>query len=204
MGRDIYMGEEMIIGKNPVFEALKSNRMISKILLSNQINEHVEREIRQAIKKHHIVLQKVPRQRLDQLSKGKHQGVIAYVSSYEYVPVEVIFNNAKEKNELPFIIILDELEDPYNLGAILRTADAAGAHGVIIPKRRAVGLTDTVAKASAGAIEHVPVARVTNIVQVIKQLKKENIWIIGTDERATQDYREIDGTLPIAIVIGNE
>lgn len=198
------MEEEMIIGKNPVFEALKSNRMISKIMISNQLNEHVEREIRQAIKKHNIVLQKVPRQRLDQLSKGKHQGVIAYVSSYEYVPVEAILKNAKEKNEPPFIIILDELEDPYNLGAILRTADATGVHGVIIPKRRAVGLTDTVAKASAGAIEHIPVARVTNIVQVMKQLKKENIWMIGTDERATQDYREIDAKLPVAIVIGNE
>jgi|SRR5690625_3076926 len=198
------MDEEMIIGKNPVFEALKSNRTINKILISNQLNERVEKELKQSIIKKNTVLQKVPRQRLDQLTKGKHQGMIAYVSSYEYVSVQTILANAKAKNEEPFIVILDELEDPYNLGAILRTADATGVHGVIIPKRRAVGLTNTVAKASAGAIEHIPVARVTNIVQVIKQLQKDNVWIIGTDESATKDYRTIDATIPIAIVIGNE
>src|SRR5690625_426970 len=130
--------------------------------------------------------------------------MIAYVSSYEYVSVQTLLTNAKERNEDPFTMILEELEDPYNLGASVRTADATGVDGLISPKRRAVGLTDTVAKASAGAIEHIPVARVTNIVQVMKQLQKENVWIIGTDDSATKDYRTIDAKVPLAIVIGNE
>lgn len=143
-------------------------------------------------------------QRLDQLSKGKHQGIIAYVTPYEYASVQEILSRAKKKEEMPFIIILDEIEDPHNLGAVLRTADAAGVHGVIIPKRRAVGLTETVAKSSAGAIEHVPVARVTNVADTIEQLKEENIWVVGTDEDGAQDYRTLDGETAIALVIGNE
>src|SRR5699024_4731770 len=115
-------------------------------------------------------------------SKGRHQGIIAYVTAYDYATIEEIVENARRKEQLPFIIILDEIEDPHNLGAILRTADATGVHGVIIPKRRAVGLTETVAKTSAGAIEHIPVARVTNIAKTIDELKEQNIWVVGTDE----------------------
>src|SRR5699024_10799446 len=136
---------------------------------------------------------KLPRKRLDELSPGKHQGVIAYVANYTYASLTDVLKRAEAVNELPFLIILDELEDPHNLGAILRTADATGAHGVIIPKHRAVGLTETVAKASAGAIEHVPVVQVTNIATSIEQIKENNIWVVGTDEKGSDDYRTLDG-----------
>src|SRR5699024_10508300 len=138
------------------------------------------------------------------MSNGNHQGIIAYVASYQYGSLDQIFTVAEKKGEEPFFIILDELEDPHNLGSILRTADATGVHGVIIPKRRSVGLTATVAKTAAGAIEHVPVVRVTNIANTIDELKEKNIWIAGTAGEAKEDYRNLDGTMPIAIVIGNE
>lgn len=198
------MEEEIIIGKNPVIEALQTGRSINKVIISDQLNKKAERDLQVATKKANTILQKVPKQRLDQLSKGKHQGIIAYVSAYRYASVQEILNRAEQKEETPFIIILDEIEDPHNLGAILRTGDATGVHGVIIPKRRAVGLTETVAKASAGAIEHIPVARVTNIVDTIEKLKEKNIWVVGTDEKGTKDYRTLDGETPIALVIGNE
>src|SRR5699024_7596349 len=121
-----------------------------------------------------------------------------------YATIDSILERANERNEAPFLMILDELEDPHNLGAILRTADATGVHGIIVPKRRAVGLTETVAKASAGAIEHIPVARVTNIAQTIDELKKKQIWVVGTDEEGSDDYRTLDGQTPMAVVIGNE
>lgn len=198
------MSEEMIIGRNPIMEALKSGRTMNKILLSNQLGQTVENEITRLANKQLVSVQKVPRQKLDQLSNGKHQGMIAFVSSYTYASVQSILDIAKKRDELPFLLILDELEDPYNLGAILRTADATGVHGVIIPKRRAVGLTETVAKTSAGAIEHIPVARVTNIVKTISELKKAHIWVVGTDENGEKDYRTLDGETAIALVIGNE
>src|SRR5699024_164557 len=123
---------------------------------------------------------------------------------YEYASIEDLFNRAQERNEEPFFVILDELEDPHNLGSILRTADAAGVHGVIIPRRRAVGLTAAVAKTSAGAIEYVPVVQVTNVVDTMKELKERNVWIVGTDAEGSEDYRSLDGATPIALVIGNE
>lgn len=198
------MDEEIIIGRNPVIEALRAGRSVDKVFLSDQINRQTEREIRTYAKKVDAVVQKVPKSRLDKISKGKHQGIIAYVSPYQYFSITDILDRARQKEELPFLLILDELEDPHNLGAILRTADATGVHGIIIPKRRAVGLTETVAKASAGAIEHVPVARVTNIAKTIDELKENNIWIVGTDERGSKDYRTLDGETAIALVIGNE
>ncbi len=198
------MDEEIIIGRNPVMEALLSERPINKVIISDQLNKRTERELQQAVKKANTVLQKVPKQRIDQLSKGRHQGIIAYVTAYQYFSVEEILKVADDREEAPFLIILDEVEDPHNLGAILRTADATGVHGVIIPKRRAVGLTETVAKTSAGAIEHIPVARVTNIAQTIDQLKEKNIWVVGTDEEGSKDYRSLDGETPIALVMGNE
>lgn len=198
------MDEEILIGRNPVIEALRAGRSVNKIYLSDQINHQTEREIRNYAKKVNAVVQKVPKSRLDKISKGKHQGIVAYVTPYQYSTIAEILERAEKKSELPFILILDELEDPHNLGAILRTADATGVHGIIIPKRRAVGLTETVAKASAGAIEHVPVARVTNIAKAIDELKDNNIWVVGTDERGSKDYRTLDGETAIALVIGNE
>lgn len=198
------MSEEMIIGKNPVLEALKSGREMNKIMISDQLNKQQEAEVITAAKKAKVIIQRVPRKKLDQLSDGKHQGIAAYVAAYDYAPLSAVFDIAKERDEQLFVMILDELEDPHNLGAILRTADATGVHGVIIPQRRAVGLTGTVAKASAGAIEHIPVVRVTNIAQTIDQLKKENVWVVGTGETGSKDYRTLEGDLPIALVIGNE
>src|SRR5699024_8967880 len=138
--------------------ALKSGREINKVLISEQINKQTEKELQQLAKKSNTIVQKVPKQKLDQMTSGKHQGMVAYVSSYNYSSVEEILQRAEAKEEAPLLIILDELEDPHNLGAILRSADATGAHGVIIPKRRAVGLTETVAKAYASAIGHICVA----------------------------------------------
>ena len=204
MGRKIIMGEELIVGKNAVLEALQSGRSVNKVIISAQLNKKTENELRYATKRANSILQKVPKQKMDQLSQGKHQGIIAYVTAYDYVSVQDILHVAEEKEELPFIIILDEITDPHNLGAILRTADATGVHGVIIPKRRAVGLTETVAKTSVGAIEHIPVARVTNIAHTIDELKEKNIWVVGTDENGAKDYRSLDGQTAIALVIGNE
>lgn len=198
------MTDEIIIGKNPVLAALQAGRSINKVMISNQIQQQTEKELRTAVKKAKTIIQQVPRQKLDQLTDGKHQGVVAYVSAYKYVTVETILERAQAKEELPLVLVLDELEDPHNLGAILRTADAAGAHGVIIPKHRAVGLTETVAKASAGAIEHVPVARVTNIAKTIDFLKEQHIWVVGTAETGSEDYRTLDGKTALALVIGNE
>lgn len=201
------MEEEIIVGKNPIIQAIKAKRPIKKLLMSNQLNKQTEQDIRTLIKKHLQTapkVQKVPMQTLNKQSQGRHQGLIAYIEPYEYATIEEILQEAQNKNELPFIVILDEIEDPHNLGAILRTADATGVHGVIIPKNRAVGLTETVAKASAGAIEHVKVARVTNIVRTIEHLKKEHVWVVGTDDEKSEDYRTLDGETALAIVIGNE
>ncbi|WP_313467262.1 23S rRNA (guanosine(2251)-2'-O)-methyltransferase RlmB, partial [Carnobacterium sp.] len=146
----------------------------------------------------------VPKAKLDQLVDGiTHQGVVIAVAAFQYATIDDLFAAAAEKNEAPFFIILDGVEDPHNLGSIMRTADASGAHGIIIPKRRAVGLTATVAKASTGAIEHVPVARVTNLTQTINELKERGVWLYGTD-MAGQDYREWETSIPIGLVIGNE
>jgi len=198
------MEQEIIIGRNPVLEALQSGRPINKVIISNQLNKKTEKQLKDAAKKANVSLQKVPRQRIDELSKGRHQGIIAYVTAYEHSTINDILQNAERQKELPFIVILDEIEDPHNLGAILRTGDATGVHGIIIPKRRAVGLTATVAKTSAGAIEHIPVARVTNIANTIDELKEKNIWVIGTDEAGPEDYRTLDGETAVALVIGNE
>ncbi|MEN2466636.1 23S rRNA (guanosine(2251)-2'-O)-methyltransferase RlmB [Ornithinibacillus sp. JPR2-1] len=198
------MDQEMIIGKNPVIEALNSGRSVNKVLISDQLNANTQGKIIQLGKQAGTIVQKVPKSKLDHITDGNHQGVVAYVASYQYASLDELFRKAKERNEEPFFIILDELEDPHNLGSILRTADATGAHGVIIPKRRSVGLTATVAKTAAGALEHIPVARVTNIANTIEELKRENVWVVGTEAEATEDYRKLDGALPIALVIGNE
>ena len=192
-------------GRNPIIEALKSGRTIEKLLVSKGSQEGSIRQIISMAKEKGIIINEVERIKLDNMSEtGSHQGVIAIVSPYSYVEVEDIINYAKQRNEKPFIIILDEIHDPHNLGSIIRSADASGAHGVIISKRRAVGLTPTVAKASAGAIEHMKVAKVTNISQTIKYLKEQGLWIIGTDMDGQKTYYETDLTGAIAVVIGNE
>ena len=150
-----------------------------------------------------VLVQFVPKQKIDKLADN-HQGIVASVAAYDYAELDDLFAAAQAKNEDPFFLILDELEDPHNLGSIMRTADAIGVHGIIIPKRRAVGLTAVVAKASTGAIEHVPVVRVTNLAQTVDELKERGIWIAGTDAKESADYRQMDATLPLAVIIGSE
>ncbi|GAA4723518.1 23S rRNA (guanosine(2251)-2'-O)-methyltransferase RlmB [Brevibacillus fulvus] len=199
------MSEEWIVGKNPIIEALRSGRTINKIWIAEGVNKNQMGPILSLAKEQGVIITSANRKKLDQLSgTDHHQGVIASVAAYDYVELDDILAAARSKNEAPFLLILDELEDPHNLGSILRTADAVGAHGVIIPKRRSVSLTATVAKASAGAIEYVPVARVTNLVRAIEELKEQGIWIAGTDAGAPLDFREGDFTIPLALVIGSE
>lgn len=198
------MDNEWIIGKNPVLEALRAERDINKIWIAEGSNKGQMQQVIALAKQAGVIVQYVPKQKLDHTVSGNHQGVAASVAAYQYAELEDLFKKAAEKNEDPFFLILDEIEDPHNLGSILRTADAAGAHGVIIPKRRAVGLTAAVAKASTGAIEHVPVARVTNLARTMEELKEKGIWIIGTDAKGKQDFRQMDATMPLAIVIGSE
>ncbi|MBO8165248.1 MAG: 23S rRNA (guanosine(2251)-2'-O)-methyltransferase RlmB [Brevibacillus sp.] len=199
------MSEEWIVGKNPVMEALRSGRTINKIWIAEGTNKHHMGPIYSLAKNQGVVIAVANRKKLEQLTGTEHhQGVIASVAAYRYAEVDELLASAERKGEAPFLIILDELEDPHNLGSILRTADAVGAHGVIIPRRRSVGLTATVAKASAGAVEYVPVARVTNLVRTIEELKQQGIWIAGTDADAPQDFREGDFSIPLALVIGSE
>ncbi|WP_099364805.1 23S rRNA (guanosine(2251)-2'-O)-methyltransferase RlmB [Fredinandcohnia onubensis] len=198
------MASDYIIGKNPVIEALKSERDINKIWIAEGSNRGQMNQITSLAKEGNVMVQFVPKKKIDQMVEGNHQGVVAQVAAYEYAEVDDILAAAEKRNEAPFIILLDELEDPHNLGSILRTADAVGAHGVIIPKRRAVGLTATVAKASTGAIEYIPVARVTNLARTIDELKDRGVWIVGTDAKGKEDYRNVDGKMSIGLVIGSE
>lgn len=198
------MKDEWIIGKNSVQEALRSGRAINKVFVSDQLQNQAYKKLEQLAKQSGVIVQKVPKKKIDQLVEGNHQGVAASVAAYEYSDIEDLFAKAEEKGEAPFFIICDEIEDPHNLGSILRTADASGAHGVIIPKRRSVSLTGTVAKTSTGAIEYIPVARVTNIARTIDELKERFVWVVGTDAEGTEDYRQLDGKMPIALVIGSE
>lgn len=198
-------GDDRIEGRNPVIEAIRAGRSINKILISKGEREGSITQIIALAKDKGLVVQEVDRLKLDSLSvTHAHQGVIALAAAKDYVEVEDIIEAAVSKGEQPFIIILDEINDAYNLGSILRSANAAGAHGVIIPKRRAVGLTALVAKASAGAMEYVPVARVTNISQTIEYLKKNNIWVVGTDSTGEKAFYDNDLKGAIALVIGNE
>src|SRR6184192_3504335 len=167
MNQEQEQEQEYIIGKNPIIEALKSNRDINKILIAEGSQRGQMQQITQLAKEGNVVVQFVPKKKLDQITDGNHQGVLAYVAAYQYAELEDLFAAAEKREEPPFFLLLDEIEDPHNLGSIMRTADAVGAHGIIIPKRRAVGLTATVAKASTGAIEYIPVVRVTNLVQTI-------------------------------------
>ena len=198
------MSEDLIMGRNTVLEALRSNRDIHKIWIAEGATKGQIQQVIAVAKENKVMIQTAPKKKLDQMVEGNHQGVIAQVAAYQYAEIDDMFKLAESRKEDPFILLLDELEDPHNLGSILRTADASGVHGVIIPKRRAVGLTATVAKSSTGAIEHIPVARVTNLSRTIEELKERGVWIAGTDAKGSQDYRLMDGTMPLGIVIGSE
>lgn len=202
-GQDIV--QDKLEGRNPVMEALKAGREIDKIMVQKGAREgSIVRIIAQAREKG-IIIQEVEKQKLDMLSStGVHQGIIAFVAMQQYVEVEDILQKAAERNEDPFIILVDEITDPHNLGSILRTANAVGVHGVIIPKRRSVGLSAVVAKASAGAIEYVPVARVANLSQEIDRLKKQGLWIVGADVSGEQGLYKADLKGSIGLVIGSE
>ena len=196
--------ESRIEGRNAVLEAFRSGKTIDKLYVLDGCQDVPEKSITTEARKHDTIINYVAKERLDQLSEtGKHQGVIAVSAAYEYAEVEDILAAAEEKGEAPFIIILDGIEDPHNLGAIIRTANQAGAHGVIIPKRRAVGLTPTVARTSAGAINYTPVAKVTNISNTMKELKDKGMWFVCADMDGTRMY-DLDLTGPIGLVIGNE
>lgn len=204
-GGQVVKNSEFIIGKNPVIEALKADHPINKIWIGENSQKGQMNTVVQLAKSQGILIQNVPKKKLDQLAgTTNHQGVVASIAAYEYAQMEDLFINAKKRNEEPFFLLLDEIEDPHNLGSIIRTADAVGAHGVIIPKRRAVGLTQVVAKASAGAISYVPVVRVTNVARTMDELKERGIWFCGTDAKGQQDYRESSFDLPICLVIGSE
>ena len=196
--------EYTIEGRNAVTEAFRSGKTIDKLYVLDGCYDGAVNTIKALARKQDTIVNYVTKERLDQMSEtGKHQGVIAQAAAYNYATVEDILEAAEKKGEAPFIFILDEIEDPHNLGAIIRTANLCGAHGVIIPKRRAVGLTATVVKASAGAINYTPVAKVTNIAKTIEELKEKGIWFVCADMDGEVMYRH-NLTGPIGLVIGNE
>ena len=197
--------EEFVIeGRNAVIEAFRAGKTVDKIFVQEHLKEGSMNTVIREAKKHDTVINYVKKERLDQMSEtGKHQGVIAYIAAYEYATVNDILKKAEEKGESPFVVILDDIEDPHNLGAIIRTANLAGAHGVIIPKHRAAGLTATAVKASAGAINYTPVAKVTNISKTIEELKEKGLWFVCADMGGTTMY-DLDLNGAIGLVIGNE
>lgn len=198
------MQENIICGKNPVLEALRSGREIDRLLVAHSSGGGTAKEIIAKCSKRGILIKEVSPQKLDFYCGGaNHQGVAVMFASHEYSSVEDILSTAKERNEDPFIIICDEIEDPHNLGAVIRTAEVCGVHGIIIPKRRSASLNATVSKTSAGALEYMKVARVTNIAATIDELKQNGIWVFGADMNG-EDYSLTDYRLPCALVIGNE
>lgn len=197
--------EELTIeGRNAVIEAFRSGKTIDKLFILDGCKDGPIQTVLREAKKQDTIINYISKERLDQISEtGKHQGVIAYAAAYEYGTIDEMFRRAEERGEPPFLILLDNIEDPHNLGSIIRTANQAGAHGVIIPKRRAVGLTATVAKASAGAINYTPVAKVTNLVKTMEDLKKQGMWFVCGDMHGETMY-QLDLTGAIGVVIGNE
>ena len=198
------MTENKIEGRNAVLEAFRAGKTIDKLFVLDGCPDGPVRTIIREAKKQDTIINYVDKERLDHLSEtGHHQGVVALTASYEYATVEDILQKAKDKGEAPFVILLDNIEDPHNLGAIIRSANLAGAHGVIIPKRRAVGLTAVAARTSAGAVNYTPVAKVTNMKNTIEQLKKEGMWFVCADMGGTP-YWKLDLKGPMGLVIGNE
>lgn len=197
--------EDLLIGRNAVMEAIRSGRGINKLLIADGDKEGSVKEVISLAKEQGIVIQFVERSKIEGIAGGlRHQGVLAYVAPVAYSDLETILQAAENKGEAPVLLLLDELEDPHNLGALLRTADATGVHGVLIPKRRSVPLTATVAKTSAGAVEYVPVARIGNIAQTLRKLKDKGFWVAGADMDGSQNYYEADLTGPLVLVVGSE
>lgn len=197
--------DDVLVGRNAVTEALKSGRGINKLWIASGDREGSVAEIAALAKERGIVVQYVERAKIEALAGGhRHQGVLAYVAPVPYAELEDILKAAEAKGEAPFLVLLDELEDPHNLGALLRTADATGVHGILIPKRRSVSLNATVAKTSAGAVEYVPVARIGNIAQTLKKLKEKGFWVAGADMDGEKAYYEADLTGPLVLVVGSE
>lgn len=197
--------DDVLVGRNAVTEALKSGRGINKLWIASGDREGSVAEIAALAKERGIVVQYVERAKIEALAGGhRHQGVLAYVAPVPYAELEDILKAAEAKGEAPFLVLLDELEDPHNLGALLRTADATGVHGILIPKRRSVSLNATVAKTSAGAVEYVHVARIGNIAQTLKKLKEKGFWVAGADMDGEKAYYEADLTGPLVLVVGSE
>ncbi|MBO5852226.1 MAG: 23S rRNA (guanosine(2251)-2'-O)-methyltransferase RlmB [Clostridia bacterium] len=197
-------GNDIIAGKNPVIEAVKSGREIDRLLIAHGQSSGAYAPIIAKCAQRGILIKEVSASKLDYLTGGaNHQGIAVMIATQKYYEVSDILDYAREKGEKPFIIICDEIEDPHNLGAIIRTAEAAGVHGIIIPKRRSASLNVTVAKSASGALEYMRVARVTNIANEIDRLKKEGVWVFGADMDG-EDYTKTDYDVPVAIVIGNE
>lgn len=197
--------DDVLVGRNAVTEALKSGRGINKLWIASGDREGSVAEIAALAKERGIVVQYVERAKIESLAGGhRHQGVLAYVAPVPYAELDDILKAAEAKGEAPFLVLLDELEDPHNLGALLRTADATGVHGILIPKRRSVSLNATVAKTSAGAVEYVPVARIGNIAQTLKKLKEKGFWVAGADMDGEKAYYEADLTGPLVLVVGSE
>lgn len=197
--------EDLIIGRNAAMEAVKGDRTIEAIYISKGQIEGSINAIIKIAKEKKLVIKEVDRKKLDSMSNGAvHQGVIVRVTPYKYSEVSDILNYANSKGEDPFIVVLDEIEDPHNLGSIVRTAELCGVHGIIIPKRRNVGVTSTVYKSSVGAIEHMRIAKVTNINKTLDELKKEGIWVYGADIEGTEYSYEVDFSGPCALIIGSE
>ena len=196
---------DQVEGRNAVLELLESGRDINKILVANGEKHGSIHKILAIAKERKIIVTEMERNKLNQIAQTpNNQGVIAIVPPYDYCEVEDILEEAKRKDEMPFILILDGIEDPHNLGSIIRTAETAGVHGIIIPKRRACGVNSTVSKVSAGAVQHMKIARVNNINETIKFLKQNDIWICGTDGQAKTYYYQQDFKMPVAIIIGSE
>ena len=195
---------DFVFGRHAVVEALQTPDRVNRVFIQEGTSGRDAAKVIELAREKGIQVQTVPKTKLEDLvGNAVHQGLVASIAAYEYADLEDVFKKAEEKGEDPFIVILDGVEDPHNLGSILRTADATGVHGIIIPKRRSASLTATVAKASTGAIEHVPVVRVTNLTQTIEQLKERGVWVFGTDMNGT-DYRKWNTSGPLAIVMGNE
>ena len=195
---------DFVFGRHAVVEALQTPDRVNRVFIQEGSSGRDAAKVIELAREKGIQVQTVPKTKIEDLvGNAVHQGLVASIAAYEYADLEDVFKKAEEKGEDPFIVILDGVEDPHNLGSILRTADATGVHGIIIPKRRSASLTATVAKASTGAIEHVPVVRVTNLTQTIEQLKARGIWVFGTDMNGT-DYRKWNTSGPLAIVMGNE
>lgn len=195
---------DFVFGRHAVVEALQTPDRVNRVFIQEGTSGRDAAKVIDLAREKGIQVQTVPKTKIEDLvGNAVHQGLVASIAAYEYADLEDVFKKAEEKGEDPFIVILDGVEDPHNLGSILRTADATGVHGIIIPKRRSASLTATVAKASTGAIEHVPVVRVTNLTQTIEQLKARGVWVFGTDMNGT-DYRKWNTKGPLAIVMGNE